>query len=86
MLGPIIVKPVNQQDMVILPESLTKLITFTKQIGLELEKSSFVLDSGFDSKTNRDLIKEQKLVPVINPNRRNTKDPIVIARMYSSLR
>jgi transposase len=82
VLGPITVKPVNQQDMVILPESLTKLVTFTKQIGLELQKSSFTLDSGFDSKSNKDLIKEQKLVPVINPNRRNTKKPIVIARMY----
>jgi hypothetical protein len=40
------------------------------------------LDSGFDSKTNKDLIKKQKLVPVINPNRRNTKEPIAIARMY----
>ena len=68
--------------MVILPESLTKLISFTKQIDLELEKSSFTLDSGFDSRINKDLIKKQKLVPVINPNRRNTKKPIVIARMY----
>lgn len=68
--------------MVILSESLTKLVTFTKQIGLELEKSSLTLDSGFDSRANKDLIKEQKLVPVINPNRRNTKKPIVIARMY----
>ena len=82
VLGPIIVKPVNQQDMVILPESLTKLVIFSKQTGLELEKSSFTLDSGFDSKTNKDLIKEHKLVPVINPNRRNTKQPIAIARMY----
>jgi len=40
------------------------------------------LDTGFDSKRNKDLIKEQKLVLVINPNRRNTKDPISIARMY----
>jgi hypothetical protein len=58
------------------------LVTFAKQIGLELKKSSFTLDSGFDSKTNRDLIKEHKLVPAINPNRRKAKEPIVIARMY----
>jgi transposase len=82
VLGPITVKPVNQQDIVILPESLTKLVTFTEQIGLELEKSSFTLDSGFDSKANKDLIKEQKLVPIIKPNRRNTKEPIAIARLY----
>jgi len=61
-------------------------VAFTKQIGLELQKSSLTLDSGFDSRTNKDLIKEQKLVPVINPNRRNTKEPIAIARMYPSLR
>jgi hypothetical protein len=48
--------------MVILPESLTKLVTFTKQIGLELQESSFTLDSGFDSRANKDFIKEQKLV------------------------
>ena len=82
MLGAITVRPVNQPDMMILPESLTKLVTFTKQIGVELEKSSLTLDSGFDSKPNKDLIKEHKLVPVINPNRRNAKEPIVIARMY----
>jgi len=64
------------------PESLTKLVTFAKQIGLELKKSSFTLDSGFDSRTNKDLIKEQKLVPVIKANRRNTKELIAIARMY----
>jgi transposase len=40
------------------------------------------LDAGFDSRKNKDLIKEQNLVPVINPNRRNTKEPIAIARMY----
>jgi transposase len=82
VLGPITVKPVNQQDMVIFSESLTKLITFTKEIGLELEKSSFTLDSGFDSKTNKDLIREQKMKPVIHPNRRNAKKPIAIARLY----
>ena len=82
MLGPITVKAVNQQDIVIFSESLAKLITFTKEIGLELEKSSFTLDSGFDSKTNKDLIRKQKMKPVIHPNRRNTKEPIAIARLY----
>lgn len=53
MLGPITVKPVNEQDMTILPESLTNLMTFTQEIGLELEKSSFTLDSGFDSRANQ---------------------------------
>jgi len=73
---------VNQQDIVILPESLSKLVSFANSIGLNLQGSAFTLDTGFDSKRNKDLIKEQELVPVINPNRRNTKEPIAIARMY----
>ena len=68
--------------MVILPESLSKLISFTASIGLNLEGSAITLDSGFDSQTNKELIRKQKMRPVISPNRRNTKKPIVIARMY----
>ena len=54
----------------------------TTQIGICLVNAAFTLDSGFDSKTNRKRIREQKMKPVINPNRRNTKKPIAIARMY----
>lgn len=82
MLGPITVRPVNQHDTVILPESLAKLVSFTTQIGIDLPGSVLTLDSGFDSQMNRKLIKEQKLVPIIYPNRRNTKDPVVIARLF----
>jgi len=74
---------VNQQDIVILPESLSNLVSFATSIGLSLQGTSFTLDTGFDSKKNKDLINEQKLIPVIKPNRRNTKDPIAIALMYS---
>jgi len=81
-LGPLTVKPVNQQDMVILPESLTKLISFATEIGMKLQGSAFTLDSGFDSQTNKNLIREQKMKPVIYPNRRNTKKPIAIARLF----
>jgi transposase len=82
VLGPITIKPVNQQDMVIFPESLTKLSAFADQIGISLKGAAFTLDSGFDSKTNKNLIKSQKMKPVICPNRRNTKKPIAIARLY----
>jgi transposase len=73
---------VNQQDMVILPESLSKLVSFATSIGLNLEGSFITLDSGFDSQTNKELIRKQKMKPVISPNRRNAKKPIIIARMY----
>jgi len=67
--------------MVILPESLAKLV-YT-QIGVKIHGSVFTLDTGFDSQKNKDLIMEQKLIPVIYPNRRNTKDPIAIACLFS---
>ena len=69
--------------MVILPESLAKLVCFITQIDVELHGSAFTLDTGFDSQKNKDLIIEQKLIPVIYPNRRNTKDPIAIALLFS---
>jgi transposase len=82
VLGPLTVRPVNQQDMVILPDSLAKLVFFAISIDLNLVGSSITLDSGFDSQTNKELIRKQKMKPVISPNRRNAKKPIVIARMY----
>jgi transposase len=67
---------------VILPEGLSNLVSFATSIGLNLQGTSLTLDTGFDSKKNKDLIKEHKLILVIKPNRRNTKDVIAIALMY----
>jgi hypothetical protein len=76
------VKPVNQQDTVILPETLTALVDFTHQIGIDLKGSALTLDAGFDSQVNKEIIKAHGMKPVIYPNRRNTKTPIVMARMF----
>jgi len=80
VLGPISIKPVNKHDPMILPETLTHLVAFTSRIGIDLAGSALTLDAGFDSQDNRDLIKQQKMKPVIYPNRRNTKKPIRIAQ------
>ncbi len=82
IVSPITTKPVNQHETTILPEALTEFISFSNRIGLELESSALTLDSGFDSKVNHKIIKEQGLIPVIYPNKRNTKEPIVIARKF----
>ena len=82
MLGPLTIRPVNQHDTVIFPDSLAKLVSFTNQIGINLGGSVLTLDSGFDSQINKKLIMAQNIVPMIYPNRRNTKDPIVIARLF----
>ena len=49
---------------------------------MDLSGSALTLDSGFDSKVNHRLIREHGLMPVIYPNRRNAKAPIVIARKF----
>ena len=82
VIGPISVKPVNQQDPVILPETPTALADFTHDIGINLRGSAFTLDAGCDSQDNKEIIKAHHMKPVIYPNRRNTKTPIVIARMF----
>lgn len=82
ILGPLSVRPVNEHDTTILPEALTQLISFCNRIDLKLDSSALTLDSGFDSKLNKNIIKEQGLIPVIYPNKRNTKEPIAIARMF----
>ena len=75
-------KPVNAHDTTILPEAFSDIIAFSKRIGMDLSGSALTLDSGFDSKVNHQLIREQGLIPVIYPNRRNAKEPIVIARKF----
>ena len=82
VVGPISVKPVNQHDTVILPETLIALVAFTEQIGIDLHGSAMTWDAGFDSQDNKELFTAHHMQPVIYPNRRHTKTPIAIARMF----
>ena len=61
-------------------------MTFSHRIGMALSASALTLDSAFDSQTNHDLIKAHGLMPVIYPNRRHAKTPIVIARKFGWFR
>jgi transposase len=82
VLGPISVKPVNQHDTIILPETLRALVDFTHRLGIDLSGSAVTLDAGFDSIDNKEAIKACQMKPVIYPNRRNTKTPIALARKF----
>ncbi len=75
-------KPVNAHDTTILPEAFSDVIAFSQRIGMDLSGSALTLDSVFDSKANHQLIREHGLKPVIYPNPRNAKEPIVIARKF----
>ena len=79
IIGPITIKPVNEP---ILPQVFSDVIAFSQRVGMDLSGSALTLDSAFDSKANHQLIREHGLKPVIYPNRRNAKEPIVIARKF----
>ncbi len=55
--------PVNETDMVLLPQSLHALKQVAKQVGLDLRGAYVNLDGGFDSKHNRKLIFNAGMVP-----------------------
>jgi len=82
VVGPRSVKPVHQQDTVMLPATLTALVDLTHHIGIALKGSAVTLAAGFDSQSNKEIIKAHGMKPVISPNRRNTKTPLVLARMF----
>lgn len=58
------------------PNSLHNLLDFAYYCNLDLSNSYLTLDSGFDSKYNRDLIFDNNIIPVIKPNFRGLKDRI----------
>jgi len=82
VIGTVATKPVNLQDIVILPEAVDKLVASACRLGLNLEGSRLTLDPGFDSIENKQAVKAHGMIPVIKPNRRNIKEPIAIARLY----
>jgi len=50
------VAPVNETDIVLLPESLKALKQVATEVGLDLKGACLNLDGGFDSTYNRKLV------------------------------
>src|SRR5215471_7144186 len=73
VLAPVPVAPVNETDMVLLPEGLRALKKVAKEVGLDLRGAYFNLDGGFDSTRNRKCIFNAGLIPNIPENPRNRK-------------
>jgi hypothetical protein len=73
VLAPIPVAPVNETDMVLLPEGLKALRQVAKEVGLDLRGAYLNLDGGFDSAHNRKCIFNAGLIPNIPENPRNRK-------------
>jgi hypothetical protein len=57
------VAPVNEIDMVLLPEGLKALKRVAKEVGLDLRGAYLNLDGGFDSTRNRKCIFNAGLIP-----------------------
>lgn len=83
MIAPLVVRPVNEHDTVLFPESIERLTDFAHLISLDLTGSYLTLDSGFDSDLNKWLIRSHDMIPVIKPNRRGTKDERKLETMYA---
>src|SRR5207245_11360997 len=75
VLAPVPVAPVNETDMVLLPESLQALKKVAKEVGLDLRGAYLNLDGGFDSMHNGNCIFNAGLIPNIPENPRNRKRP-----------
>src|SRR5215510_8871743 len=71
VLAPVPVAPVNETDMVLLPDSLKALKRVAKEVGLDLRGAYLNLDGGFDSARNRKYIFNAGLIPNIPENPRN---------------
>ena len=65
--------PVNETDMVLLPESLHALQQVAKEVGLDRRGASLNLDGGFDSVHNRKGIFNAGMIPHIKEKPRNRK-------------
>ena len=76
------VRPVNNHDTTLFPDSLDLLTDFASLISLDLTGSYFTLDSGFYSDYNHWLIRLHNMIPMIKPNRGATKDEKKIEAMY----
>jgi hypothetical protein len=73
VLSPLPVAPVNEADMVLLPDALRVLKRVAKLLGWDLKGSYLNLDGGFDSKHNRKVIFNAGMIPNIKENPRNRK-------------
>jgi hypothetical protein len=73
VLSPLPIAPVNEADMVLLPQGLQALKKVAKEIGVDLRGAYLNLDGGFDSARNRKMIFNAGMIPNITENPRNRK-------------
>src|SRR5688500_11650348 len=65
VLSPLPVAPVNETDMILLPEGLKALKKVAKKVGIALGGAYLNLDAGFDSTHNRKCMFNAGMIPNI---------------------
>ncbi len=73
VLAPYTIAPVNKNDCILLPDSLSNLFQIARKIGFPIKGSILNLDGAFDSKDNRKRIFNRGMIPNIPENKRNRK-------------
>jgi tmRNA-binding protein len=73
VLAPLPVAPVNETDMVWLPQGLQALKQVAKKVDVDLRGADLNLDGGFDSTRNRKMIVNAGMIPNITENPRHRK-------------
>ena len=73
VLSPLPVAPVNETDMVLLPDGLKALQRVAKMVGLDRRGAYLNLDAGVDSTHNRTCMFTAGMIPHINENPRHRK-------------
>ncbi|HZC03736.1 MAG TPA: transposase [Gammaproteobacteria bacterium] len=73
VLAPVPVAPLNETDMVLLPQGLKALKQVAKEVRVDLRGAYVNLDGGFDSRHNRKMIFNAGMIPNIKENPRHRK-------------
>ncbi len=73
VIAPFTIAPVNKNDCILLPDSLSHLSRITSDLGISIKGSILNLDGIFDSKKNRKDIFNRGMIPNIPENKRNRK-------------
>jgi transposase len=73
VLSPLPVAPVNETDMLLLPDGLKALKKVAKMVGLVLTGAYLNLDAGFDSTHHRTCMFNAGMIPNIPENPRHRK-------------
>ena len=82
IIAPMVVKPINVNDTLLLDQSFTSLLEIIDDLKLDVpENSGLTADSGFDSEANKNQIIASGFNPIIKPNPRGLKDREKINRI-----